>query len=663
MLLDREMLVATEGRYQLTGDLAQLGVAETLQALIASRLDANRPEDRGLLLDASVLGQSFTVDALAAVAGVEPSDLADRLDRLVRRELLTVEADLRSPERGQYLFVQALVREIAYQNLAKADRRQRHLAAARYFEGIGSDELAGVLATHYLAAYRSSRAGDEADALAAQARIALQAAAERASALHSHRQALGHLELALTVTTDPAEMAILHLRAAESEESAGDLANGQRHAEQARELYQSVGDAHGALRAATWVGRHQTSQKLEALAIPTFETAIAEADQIHDSAEFAEALAELSRVYMMTQRSGEAVATADQALELAGRHGLMRATVEALINKGTALSGLGRSVEAESVLRGAIAVADRNALPLASLRARNNLQIALIDDGPATLAFMREGRDLSVRFGVSNFRNQFVTQLADLANRMGEGDEVFDEIDAIEEAEQLHPFYQSAFAATRALHAALGGDLERAAVEVANSESAAKELRSVMVDRAIDLLHAEMANLHGDWPTGARLGLAAAANVNFVLDGAICAAQAGVAGDLRDELRAAIEVHRRSPLPGALTEAALTAAEAGLAAREGRWDEADAGYRRALDAFHVSGYRVTEAWLNLQWGALAGSRNAGAAAAAEAGAAFFINRGAASVVDRYRQAFVPVDGEATPKSSKTAGARSRVPSA
>ena len=85
-----------------------------------------------------------------------------------------------------------------------------------------------------------------------------------------------------------------------------------------------------------------------------------------------------------------------------------------------------------------------------------------------------------------------------------------------------------------------------------------------MVDRAIDLLRAELAVFQGDWPTAARIGLAAATNMNFVLDGARCAAQAGVAGDLRDELRAAIEVHRAAPLQDALTEAALAAAEAGL---------------------------------------------------------------------------------------------------
>src|SRR3990172_6690914 len=79
MLLDRELLVADDGRYRLTGEIGSLGVAQTLQALIASRLDANLPEDRALLQDASVLGQSFTTEALAAVAGEEPSALADRL--------------------------------------------------------------------------------------------------------------------------------------------------------------------------------------------------------------------------------------------------------------------------------------------------------------------------------------------------------------------------------------------------------------------------------------------------------------------------------------------------------------------------------------------------------------------------------------------------------
>jgi len=660
MLLDREMLVAAEGGYQLTGNLAQLGVAETLQALIASRLDANRPEDRALLLDASVLGQSFTVDALAAVAGVDPSDLTDRLDRLVRRELLAVDDDLRSPERGQYQFIQALVREIAYQNLAKADRRQRHVAAARHFEGLGSEELAGVLATHYLAAYQSSRPGAEADALAAQARIALQAAADRARALHSHRQALGHLEQALTVTQDPAEQAVLHLKATESEDAAGDLVNGQRHAREARELYQSVGDARGALRAATWLGRHLTSSKLETSAVTTLEEAIDEADAIRDAPEYAEALAELSRVYMLTERSAEAVATADRAMELAGPRRLVRAVVEAQVNKGTALEVLGRMVEAESVLRGAIAVADRNGLSLTSLRARNNLQSVLFaEDAAEGVVLLREGHDLAVRFGMRSFVPQFVIQLADAANKTGDGDEWFDELDALEEGETLTPFYQSGIGAVRARRAAQRGDRQLANAEAARAEEAAISLESGMVAAQLQLTRGELAFFDADWQQAATLGRVASQNTNFVWDGAVCAAHAAVAGDLRDDLRAAIEIHRSSPFVGRVTSASQAAAEAGLAAREGRWDEVHAGYRRALDGVRESGYHVDEAVTGLEWGALAGSRDPDAAAAGEAGAAFFVDRGAASVVERYRAAFVPVKGATAPKETRRAAAARR----
>ena len=72
-----------------------------------------------------------------------------------------------------YAFVQSLIREVAYGTLARRDRRARHLAAARYFEAIGDDELAGALASHYVAAHEASDEGPEADAIAAQARLAL----------------------------------------------------------------------------------------------------------------------------------------------------------------------------------------------------------------------------------------------------------------------------------------------------------------------------------------------------------------------------------------------------------------------------------------------------------------------------------------------------------
>ena len=133
-----------------------------------------------------MLGQTFTTASLAAVSGEPGPELAGPLRDLVRQEVLSLNRDPRSPERGQYGFVQALIREVAYGTLARRDRRTRHLAAASATSSRWvTTRRVGVLATHYLDAYRVSEPGPEAEAIAAQARIALRAAAERAVALHS----------------------------------------------------------------------------------------------------------------------------------------------------------------------------------------------------------------------------------------------------------------------------------------------------------------------------------------------------------------------------------------------------------------------------------------------------------------------------------------------
>jgi hypothetical protein len=365
---------------------------------------------------------------------------------------------------------------------------------------------------------------------------------------------------------------------------------------------------------------------------------------------------------MMTQRSDEAVTTADRALELAGRHHQTRAAVEALVNKGTALGMLGRAVEAEAVLRGAIAMADRHNLTNAALRARNNLMASLIDSVPESEELMRESWEMSIRLGMSSLRSQFVLGLVDFANHLGTADRWLAEIDAIEEAEEPGPFFRSGFAAVRSLNAAYRGDLEEATAQAGLAEQAAGSLQSGMVDRALDLVRGQLAFFRGDWATAAKLALVSTENSNFTLEGAIWAAFAATAGDLRDELRAAIAVDRESPYQGRMTSATMAAAQAGLAAREGRWDEVQAGYRSALDAIRESGYFIYEAMTGIEWGMLAGSRDPEALAASEAGAQFFADRGASAVVERYRGAFVPVSDAPAPVSTPDP-ARSGVPSA
>src|SRR5439155_6068391 len=96
----------------------------------------------------------------------------------------------------------------------------KHLAAARFFESLGTEELAGALAGHYLSAWENAPEGAEADALAAQARIALSGAAQRAVSLGAHDQAVSFLEQATMVTRDAAERVDLLSRAGRSAEIA-----------------------------------------------------------------------------------------------------------------------------------------------------------------------------------------------------------------------------------------------------------------------------------------------------------------------------------------------------------------------------------------------------------------------------------------------------------
>jgi class 3 adenylate cyclase/predicted ATPase len=384
--------------YEPVGDLSNITVPDSLRSLIASRLDALEPADRTLLQDAAVLGQVFSADALGAITGAA-DDLEPRLRALVRRELLEIEADPRSPERGQYRFVQSLIQEVAYGTLARRDRRSRHLAVARHYEGIGDDELAGALASHYLAARDASDEGGEADAVSAQARLALTGAADRAAALGGYDQAVGFLEQALAITSEPEDRAHLLDRAARSAGAAA-REDAQRYAEEAVAAYADLGDPVGAAAATGRLGKVLIDAGEVQRATQVLEAAVPAAEAIGDEPVLAQTLATLSRAYMRVGAADSAVEAADRALAIAERLNLDAIVAEAFVNKGSALNILGRRREAValqvSALDMAKALGDRNF----EMRVRNNLASAISDDDPAgATRMLLEGVELARQIG------------------------------------------------------------------------------------------------------------------------------------------------------------------------------------------------------------------------------------------------------------------------
>ncbi len=430
MLLAEGRLAVEDGTYRPVGDLTTLAVPETLTALIASRLDSLGADDRGLVSDAAVLGQSFTPAALGAVSGLAGDDLEPRLRSLVRRELLTLETDPRSPERGQYAFVQALIREVAYNTLAKRDRKIRHLAAAQFFEALGSEELAGALAGHYLAAYQNAGDGPEADALAAQARIALRAAADRAIDLGAWMQAMTFFDQAAAVTHDETELAELLERSGAAALAADINDVAEDRLRRAVDLRRSLSDPDALAGAIAKLGALLVGTLRYEAALGLIEPAVDELvghDRLPSGRGGVALLAQLSRAYTFHEEHRRCIEVADRTLEAGERLDLPEIVSDVLITRGSALSTMGRGYEGTGAILAGVALAEERGLVATALRGRLNLG-AKTDDPRASFEFTNTALGSARRYGLRTAVRIAVGNLAGACLQIGEWDRAIDEL-------------------------------------------------------------------------------------------------------------------------------------------------------------------------------------------------------------------------------------------
>jgi class 3 adenylate cyclase/tetratricopeptide (TPR) repeat protein len=343
MLLDRGLLVEENGVYRLTGEVGELDVPETLQGLIAARLDGLDPEERRLLQDAAVLGKTFTKDSLAALFGSDGLDAL--LSGLVRKEVLGVQADPRSPERGQYGFLQDLVRRVAYETLARRDRKARHLAAAEQLEqsfGSSEHEIVEVVAAHYLAAYEAHIEADDANEIKARARKLLARAAERAGSLGAVGEARRTYELAAELTDEPVERALLLERAGVMAQSNLDNEAAERDLHAALELLTQAGERHAAARISGRIAATENATGREEQALRRLQEAFAAVSADEPDADVADVA---SRLGLMLAFSGEydsAAAVTEVALDAAEALRLPEPLSRALRTKGVLARAAGR---------------------------------------------------------------------------------------------------------------------------------------------------------------------------------------------------------------------------------------------------------------------------------------------------------------------------------
>jgi tetratricopeptide (TPR) repeat protein len=603
MLVADERLAERDGSYVPVGDLTELAVPETLHALIAARLDALDPSDRTLLQNAAVLGQSFTPSGLAAVAVTDPADLEPRLRGLVRREILVQQVDPRSPERGQYSFVQALVREVAYSTLAKRDRRDRHLAAARHFESLGEEELVGALAAHYLAAFQASTPGPEADAVGGQARIALRAAADRAVALGSHEQALTFLDQALQVTADPGEQADLLIRAGEAASAAGRHTRAQELLRDAIARKRAAGDRAGTAEAIAALGRALLDAYRTIDALPVLEPAAVEFEDLAESPPGIALRAQLARAFFFNGDPASAIRVADHVLSSSEREDLVALTADTLITKGTSLAELGRVLEGRGAIQAGVDIADRSGWPAISLRGRVNLSYILnLRDPRQAVAIAKAGFEDAQRLGVRSLQSTLHQNAGDSAIRVGDWDWAVGILEPLL-ATQLELEDRSSLMSVLLTIRALRGEVTEADLMAHEGALEGNVDRQLGVGKRLPRLQSDVAS--GRWDDIERRCLEL---VSFDRIGGT--AHLFLAGRVsiwrRDAvaLMRVIDLHEGLRVHGHAISAERVIMRAGLAALEGRMAEAHAGYRGALEQWRELGLDWDEAMTGLEMATL-----------------------------------------------------------
>ena len=404
-LIDRDIVQPIEGVYRLIGDVGELTVPDSLHALLAARLDALDPGVRRLVADAAVLGASFPAEALIAVSGQDEATVRDALDELVRREVLAVSADPLSPERGSYQFAQNMLRQVAYETLSRRDRKMRHLAVAAHlrtaFPGDG-EEVADVIARHYLDALDAVPQDADAGEIRSQAISALIQAAERAertgapalaatsyataAELKVHGLPDGRPDAAGGGTADGRpDAGVLWERAAQGACANADWAVAVGHADRARDYHLQRGQVRAAARAQAIAGQalRDWGRHAEARDQLTSALEVLRADPDSDTVR---ALEELAIVEVFAG-SPDADRLSTEALTLGQALGAGTGLLSALLtDRGIYLSSAERRAEAVAYLREAARLAEEAGDSFLIGRALLNLSDALTVTGPAAAA-------------------------------------------------------------------------------------------------------------------------------------------------------------------------------------------------------------------------------------------------------------------------------------
>jgi class 3 adenylate cyclase/tetratricopeptide (TPR) repeat protein len=425
---------------------SDLPVPESVQGIIAARLDLLPPEEKGLLQDAAVLGKVFWLGGLAD--GRPRTVSEERLHALERKGFVERARQSSVAEEAEYAFRHVLVRDVAYGQIPRADRAEKHRRAAEWIESLGRPEdHAEMLAHHYLAALEFARAaGQKTETFADSARSALREAGDRAFSLSAYSAAARFYAAALELSApDSLEHARL-LFALGRTRAMGEAAGVDVLLEAAAGLIGS-GDNETAAEAETLVydlvyRRGDRDQATEHL-----DRAHALVEHMEVSPAKARVIGTVARFLMIASEYDEAISVGRQALAMAEQLGLADLQAHALDVIGAARAHSGDRGGFEDLDRSVELAAEVNA-PHELCRALNNLGSALStwgELGRSTECFLRV-QQVAERFGQATWLRWTRPAIFDSAYWRGDWDEALQGVEKeIRLVEEGSPHYNAIY--------------------------------------------------------------------------------------------------------------------------------------------------------------------------------------------------------------------------
>jgi class 3 adenylate cyclase/tetratricopeptide (TPR) repeat protein len=404
MLRDQELL---DDRGKLR-DGAVPSLPDSIQALIAARIDTLASDRKRLLQDAAVIGKVFWSGAVEALGDLDAQAVHVALHELVRKELVRPSRQSSMEREAEYGFWHALVRDVAYQQIPRAERADRHVAAAAWIEARSAERLedvADVLVHHYETAsdlYRAAGRTDRAEELLERVGRSLRLAAARAAVLDARLAAdLYARSLASVASGDPTRGELL-LEASETFRQVGRREEAHANLDEAEAWFRSRHDDSGVARVLLARSRIRQSSHTGDAVEPVVE-AMRLLEGRPPGAELARAYAQMALTEYVYGHDEKVRGWADRSLALAKELGLTE-EIDAIGARGGVRAARGDS-EGFADMRRAVDLALAQQVTITAVRWLNNLaaEMYLWEGADSALRVVYEALALTNERGIVSF--------------------------------------------------------------------------------------------------------------------------------------------------------------------------------------------------------------------------------------------------------------------